>query len=69
MAVADNRQREMPTEDDRDIERGHAKVLGYKEAVQLTHPHNSMFKNQVINLFYTVLDSIFNCSCIRNLEF
>ncbi|KAG7539968.1 Rhamnogalacturonan lyase domain III [Arabidopsis thaliana x Arabidopsis arenosa] len=47
MAVADNRQREMPTEDDRDIERGHAKVLGYKEAVQLTHPHNSMFKNQV----------------------
>ncbi|EOA16170.1 hypothetical protein CARUB_v10004306mg [Capsella rubella] len=47
MVVADDRQREMPTEDDRDINRGHAKALAYKEAVQLTHPHNSMFKNQV----------------------
>jgi len=69
MAVADNRQREMPTEDDRDIKRGHAKALGYKEAVQLTHPHNSMFKNQVPSLLHTVLDAIFNCSCIRSLEF
>lgn len=49
MVVADDRQREMPTDDDRDIHRGHAKALAYKEAVQLTHPHNSMFKNQVIN--------------------
>ncbi|EOA34562.1 hypothetical protein CARUB_v10022113mg [Capsella rubella] len=47
MAVADNIQREMPMDSDRDIHRGHAKALGYKEAVQLTHPHNSMFKNQV----------------------
>ncbi|XP_019100915.1 PREDICTED: uncharacterized protein LOC109132906 [Camelina sativa] len=47
MAVADEIQREMPTDGDRDIHRGHAKALGYKEAVQLTHPHNPMFKNQV----------------------
>ncbi|CAN8276523.1 unnamed protein product [Cochlearia groenlandica] len=47
MVVADNRQREMPMDDDRDIHRGHAKALAYKEAVQLTRPHNSKFKNQV----------------------
>ncbi|KAL1190378.1 hypothetical protein V5N11_016759 [Cardamine amara subsp. amara] len=47
MVVADNRQREMPTDDDRDIHRGHAKPLAYKEAVELVHPHNLMFKNQV----------------------
>ncbi|CAN8328463.1 unnamed protein product [Cochlearia groenlandica] len=47
MAVADNRQREMPTDDDRNIQSGHAKALAYKEAVQLTNPHNPMFKNQV----------------------
>ncbi|XP_010496219.1 PREDICTED: uncharacterized protein LOC104773335 [Camelina sativa] len=47
MVVADDIQREMPTDGDRDIHRGHAKALGYKEAVQLIHPHNPMFKNQV----------------------
>ncbi|KFK30410.1 hypothetical protein AALP_AA7G257300 [Arabis alpina] len=47
MVVADDRQREMPTDDDRDTHRGHAKALAYKEAVQLTHPRNPMFKNQV----------------------
>ncbi|KAG2319103.1 hypothetical protein Bca4012_054643 [Brassica carinata] len=47
MVVADNRQREMPTDDDRNIHSGHAMPLAYKEAVQLTHPHNQMFKNQV----------------------
>ncbi|VVB09835.1 unnamed protein product [Arabis nemorensis] len=47
MVVADDRQREMPTDDDRDIHRGHAKALAYKEAVELTHPRNPMFKNQV----------------------
>lgn len=50
MVVADDRQREMPTDDDRDIHRGHAKALAYKEAVQLVRPHNLMFKNQVTNL-------------------
>ncbi|KAL1194904.1 hypothetical protein V5N11_020028 [Cardamine amara subsp. amara] len=43
MAVADDRQREMPTDDDRN----HAKSLAYKEAVQLTNPRNPLFKNQV----------------------
>ncbi|CAN7133347.1 unnamed protein product [Brassica rapa subsp. narinosa] len=47
MVVADNRQRQMPTDDDRDINSGRAKPLAYKEAVQLTNPHNQMFKNQV----------------------
>ncbi|KFK30409.1 hypothetical protein AALP_AA7G257200 [Arabis alpina] len=47
MVVADDRQREMPTDNDRDIHLGHAKALAYKEAVQLTYPHNSIFKNQV----------------------
>ncbi|CAG7898889.1 unnamed protein product [Brassica rapa] len=47
MVVADNRQRQMPTDDDRDIHSGRAKPLAYKEAVKLTNPHNHMFKNQV----------------------
>ncbi|CAF2248977.1 unnamed protein product [Brassica napus] len=47
MVVADNRQRQMPTDDDRDIHSGRAKLLAYKEAVKLTNPHNHMFKNQV----------------------
>ena len=56
MVVADNRQRQMPTDDDRDIHSGRAKPLAYKEAVKLTNPHNHMFKNQVIS-FYIQLKS------------
>ncbi|CAF2067283.1 unnamed protein product [Brassica napus] len=47
MVVADDRQRQMPTDNDRDIHRGHAKGLAYKEAVQLTNPADLKFKNQV----------------------
>lgn len=44
MAVSDDIQRVMPT--NQDI--SHGKVLSYREAVQLTHPSNSQFKNKVI---------------------
>ncbi|XP_010555415.1 PREDICTED: uncharacterized protein LOC104824916 [Tarenaya hassleriana] len=47
MAVADERQREMPRDEDRDIRHGRAKPLDYKEAVLLTNPHNPSFKNEV----------------------
>lgn len=43
MAVSDERQRVMPTQEDR--EKG--KVLGFKEAVLLTNPANPDLKGEV----------------------
>ncbi|KAH0695015.1 hypothetical protein KY290_023277 [Solanum tuberosum] len=43
MAVSDDRQMVMPT--NQDI--SHGKVLGYKEATQITHPSNSPFNYEV----------------------
>lgn len=52
MAMSDERQRIMPTPQDRK----HGQVLDYKEAVQLTNPSNHELKGEVIFLlgFYFV---------------
>ncbi|XP_018629377.3 uncharacterized protein [Nicotiana tomentosiformis] len=43
MAVSDDRQRVMPTDQDRST----GKVLGFREAVKITHPSNPKLKNEV----------------------
>ncbi|KAL9820245.1 putative rhamnogalacturonan endolyase [Arabidopsis thaliana] len=47
MAVSDNRQKIMPFDTDRDITKGRASPLAYKEAVHLINPQNHMLKGQV----------------------
>lgn len=47
MAISDDRQRIMPTADDRES----GKVLAYKEAVLLTNPRDSRLKGEVGNIY------------------
>ncbi|XP_019232851.1 PREDICTED: probable rhamnogalacturonate lyase B [Nicotiana attenuata] len=54
MAVSDERQRVMPTQEDR--EKG--KVLGFKEAVLLTNPANPDLKGEVDDKYFYANDNI-----------
>jgi len=58
MAVSDNRQKIMPFDTDRDITKGRASPLAYKEAVHLINPQNHMLKGQVLHIILFIYDKI-----------
>lgn len=58
MAMADNRQRNMPLPDDRLPSRGQA--LAFPEAVLLVNPVEPEFKGEVINISSLIKKSYMN---------
>lgn len=63
MAISDDMQRMMPTDEDRSA----GQVLDYKEAVLLTHPSNPKLKGEVRNLIYSTKSiNIFTLSVYIN---
>ncbi|KAG2319107.1 hypothetical protein Bca52824_012320 [Brassica carinata] len=57
MAISDNRQKVMPSEADRNIKKGNAAPLAYKEAVRLMNPRNHTLKGQVDDKYMYSMES------------